>query len=112
MGECFVSSKDIAMLRIGQTARFQIEAFDYNYFGMATGQVFSIANDVILIDKTPVFKVMCRLNETRLKLSNGYTGEIKKGMGFRVRFKTAKRTLWQLLYGNLKNWFDPAQGPV
>ncbi len=112
MGECFVSSKDIGMLRIGQAARFQIEAFDYNYFGVATGQVFSIGNDVVLIDKTPVFKVMCRLNETMLKLSNGYAGEIKKGMGFRARFKTTKRTLWQLLYDNLKNWFDPTQGPV
>jgi membrane fusion protein, peptide pheromone/bacteriocin exporter len=55
---------------------------------------------------------MCRLNETSLKLSNGYTGEIKKGMGFRARFITTKRTLWQLLYDNLKNWFDPTQGPV
>ena len=100
------------MLRKGQKARFQIEALDYNYFGMATGQVFSIANDVILVDRTPVFKVMCRLNETSLKLSNGYAGEIKKGMGFRARFKTTKRTLWQLLYDNLKNWFDPIQGPV
>jgi membrane fusion protein, peptide pheromone/bacteriocin exporter len=112
MGECFVTSKDIGMLKTGQKVRFQIEAFDYNYFGMATGQVFSIADDIILIDKTPVFKVMCRLNETSLKLSNGYTGEIKKGMGFRARFITTKRTLWQLLYDNLKNWFDPTQGPV
>ena len=112
MAECFVSSKDIGMLRIGQTARFQIEAFDYNYFGMATGHIFSIANDITLMDKTPVFKVMCRLNETSLRLSNGYAGEIKKGMGFRVRFKTSKRTLWQLLYDNVKNWFDPTPVPV
>ncbi len=112
MGECFVTSKDIGMLRKGQKARFQIEAYDYNYFGMATGQVFSIANDVILVDRTPVFKVMCSLNETSLKLSNGYAGEIKKGMAFRARFIITKRTLWQLLYDNLKNWFDPMQGPV
>ena len=112
LGECYVSAKDIGMIKVGQTAKFQIEAFDYNYFGMATGQVFSIANDVILIDRIPVFKVMCRLNETSLKLSNGFTGVIKKGMGFRARFKITKRTLWQLLYDNLKNWFDPTQGPV
>jgi len=104
MGECFISSKDIGLLKKDQPARFQIDAFNYNYFGAATGNITSIDNDFIMMDKIPVYKVKCRLNEKMLKLSNGYTGELKKGMRFQVRFITCNRTLWQLLYDTVEDW--------
>jgi multidrug efflux pump subunit AcrA (membrane-fusion protein) len=112
MGECYVSSKDIGMLKTGQTARFQIDAFNYNYFGAATGNIFSIDNDFILMDKTPVYKVKCRLNESMLRLSNGYAGELKKGMSFQARFITCHRTLWQLLFDTVENWLNPVHPPI
>jgi membrane fusion protein, peptide pheromone/bacteriocin exporter len=112
MAECYVPSKDIGLLKNGQAARFLIDAYNYNYFGAATGFIFSIDNDFILLDKIPVYKVKCRLNESRLKLSNGFSGDIKKGMSFRVRFITCRRTIWQLLYDNLNDWMDPSQRPV
>jgi len=108
IGECYVLNKDIGMLITGQPVRFQIDALNYNYFGMATGKIFSIENDFILLDKTPVFKVRCQLNEKELKLYNGYRGELKKGMHFQARFITCNRSLWQLLYDRLDDWFNPA----
>jgi multidrug efflux pump subunit AcrA (membrane-fusion protein) len=104
MGECYVSSRDIGMLKRNLPARFQVEAFNYNYFGVATGNIFSIDNDFILMDKTPVYRVRCLLNQRELSLSNGYAGELKKGMGFQARFVTCKRTLWQLLYDTVEDW--------
>jgi len=111
IGECYVFSKDIGLLKTGQTVRFHLDAFNYNYFGSVTGNIYSIDNDVILLDKTPVFKVSCRLTDTKLKLSNGYSGEIKKGMSFQARFITCNRSLWQLLFDGLDDWLNPANSP-
>jgi multidrug resistance efflux pump len=112
IGECYVSSKDIGLLKTGQLVRFQVDAFNYNYFGSGTGNICSIDNDYILVDKTPVFKVKCTLNERGLKLFNGYTGELKKGMGFQARFAICNRSLWQLLYDGLDDWLNPGAQPA
>jgi hypothetical protein len=107
MGECYVLSKDVGLLKTGQAARLQIDAFNYNYFGVLTGKIYSIDNDFILLNKTPVFKVRCELDDRMLKLSNGYSGEVKKGLGFQARFIICKRSLWQLLYDGLDDWLNP-----
>jgi HlyD family secretion protein len=109
IGECYVLSKDIVFIKKGQTVRLQIDAFNYNYFGVVTGSIFSIDDDFILVDKNPVLKVKCRLNVKELKLPNGYIGEIKKGMRFRARCITCNRTLWQLLYDGLCDWLDTSR---
>jgi HlyD family secretion protein len=109
IGECYVSSKDIGMLKTGQLVRFQVDAFNYTYFGEATGNIYAIDKDFTVLDKTPVFKIKCRINERVLKLSNGYSGELKKGMNFRARFYTCNRTLWQLLYDGLDDWLNPTR---
>ena len=108
IGDCYVLSKDIGLLKTGQPAKFRIDALNYNYFGLVSGNIFSIDNDFVLLDKLPVFKVRCRLNQSRLKLSNGFTGVLKKGMSFQVRFITCKRSLWQLLYDSVDDWLNPA----
>jgi membrane fusion protein, peptide pheromone/bacteriocin exporter len=107
IGECYVSSGDIGLLKVGQQVRFQIESLDYNYFGGATGNISSIGNDYILLDHVPVFRVRCRLNEKMLTLSNGFPGILKKGMSFRAGFITCNRSLWQLMYDGLNDWLNP-----
>jgi hypothetical protein len=50
IGECYVKSKDIGLLKIGQTVRYQIDAFDYNYFGVLTGKIIAVDNDFSVIN--------------------------------------------------------------
>jgi hypothetical protein len=107
-----VLPKNIGFLQKGQMVRLQIDAFDYNYFGMITGRIYLIDDDLLLLDKKPVYKVTCLLNEKILKLSNGYIGELKKGMSFQARFVICKRNLWQLLYDGLSDWLDPSLRPT
>jgi multidrug resistance efflux pump len=109
LGECYVATKDIGMLRPGLPARFQIDAFDYNYFGVVTGSIISIDNDFILIDKTPAYRVRCRMDQKKLVLSKGFHGDLKKGMRFQARFITGKRSLWQLLYDTIDDWLNPTR---
>jgi membrane fusion protein, peptide pheromone/bacteriocin exporter len=107
VGECYVSSKDMGLLHTGQPARFQFEAFDYNYFGVMTGKITRIDNDFILLDNKPVFKVSCSFDSLRLRLRNGFAGEVKKGLGFQAGFVVTRRSLWQLLFDHLDDWLNP-----
>jgi HlyD family secretion protein len=107
IGECYVPTRDIGLLKVGQPVRYQMEAFDYNYFGVLTGKVATIDNDFTVINNTPVFKVRCSFDSTQLHLKNGFTGTLKKGLNFQARFIVARRSLWQLLYDNLDDWLNP-----
>lgn len=107
IGECYVSTRELGLLNINQPVRFQIDAFDYNYFGILTGKIISIDNDFTIVDNKPVFKVRCSFDTTQLHLKNGYKGELKKGLSFQARFIVAERTLWQLLFDKIDDWLNP-----
>lgn len=109
LGECYLSTKDIGLLQIGQSARFQVDAFDYNYFGILTGKVIAIENDFSIMDNKPAFKVQCRFDNQQLFLKNGFKGHLKKGLSFQARFIVTERTLWQLLFDKVDDWFNPAK---
>lgn len=108
VAECYVPSKDIGLIREGQSTQFQIDAFDYNYFGIVTGNVISIDKDFTIVDNKPVFKVRCLFDSTQMRLKNGYTAELGKGLTFQARFIVARRNLWQLLWDKIDNWLNPA----
>ena len=107
IGECYVQTKDIGLLKKGQVARYQLEAFNYNYFGVLTGRIISIDNDFTAIDNKPVFKIRCSFDNDQLYLKNGYTGQLKKGLGFQASFVVTRRSLWQLLFDKLDDWLNP-----
>jgi HlyD family secretion protein len=111
IGECYVPTRDIGLLKVGQPVRYQMEAFDYNYFGVLTGKIATIDNDFTVINNTPVFKVRCSFDSTQLHLKNGFTGKLKKGLNFQARFIVARRSLWQLLYDKMDDWLNPNSPP-
>ena len=59
IGECFISTKDIGQLKIGQRAKLELDAFRDKYFGSLDACIYSIDNDFIVMDKMAVFKVKC-----------------------------------------------------
>lgn len=103
----YVKPSDIGLIRKGQEARFQIDAFNYNQWGMLMGKVIDISDDIIMQNQTPYFKVKCQLNKSYLQLKNGYKGQVKKGMTFNANFTVAKRSLYQLLYDKVDDWLNP-----
>jgi membrane fusion protein, peptide pheromone/bacteriocin exporter len=105
--ECYVSPYDIGLLKPNMKTNFQIDAFNYNEWGLVSGNIVDIAKDFVLVQEKPVFKVKCRLDKTTLKLKNGYTAQLKKGMTLRARFVVTKRSLYQLLYDKVDDWLNP-----
>jgi membrane fusion protein, peptide pheromone/bacteriocin exporter len=104
---CFIKPSDIGLIKKGQHVRFQIDAFNYNQWGMLTGKVVDISDDIFVQDKTTYFKVKCKFDKNYLQLKNGYKGHIKKGMSFNANFTVTQRSLFQLLYDKVDDWINP-----
>jgi multidrug resistance efflux pump len=107
IAEAYIPSKDIGMIRIGTKVRMQVDAFDYNTWGMLTGKVQSISSDIYTDSDQPYFKVRCKLDKNALSLRNGYRSFVKKGMTLQARFQITRRSLFQLLYDQTDDWLNP-----
>ncbi|HMF72567.1 MAG TPA: HlyD family secretion protein [Flavitalea sp.] len=107
IAECFVESRNIGFLRHGLPVTFQIDAFDYNYFGTVTGKILSIDNDYTILDNKPAYKVRCLFDKRQLSLKNGYSGHLKKGFTLQARFVIARRSVSQLLFDKIDDWLNP-----
>ncbi|MDR2293378.1 MAG: HlyD family secretion protein [Prevotellaceae bacterium] len=107
LAECYVSPVDIGYIKEKQQVAFQLDAFNYNQWGLAHGRITEISKDVVLVNDQPVFRVRCSLDTKFLQLKNGYKGSLKKGMTLTGRFYLTERSLWQLLFDKVDNWINP-----
>jgi HlyD family secretion protein len=109
--EVHVTPRDIGLVRVGQTARLQIDAYPYTQWGTLDGIVTAISGDLVGAagpgGSAALFKVLVRPAATHLALPNGARGELKKGLTLSARFLVARRSLFQLLYDDVSAWLDP-----
>ena len=105
--ECYVKPSDMGLLKLNQQALFQMDALNYREWGLAKGIVVDIAKDFSLVNEQPFFRVKCRLETPMLKLQNGYKVRLQKGMTLQARFVVIRRTLAQLLFDKVDDWFNP-----
>ncbi len=107
IAELLVPPRDVGYLKEEMLVLFQVDAYNYNQWGLATGSIIDISNEIHVFNNTPYFKVRCSLNQEELSLKNGYKGRLKKGFTTTARFKVTKRTLAQLLIDKTDNWLNP-----
>ncbi|MDE5420195.1 HlyD family efflux transporter periplasmic adaptor subunit [Labilibaculum sp. DW002] len=105
--ECYLSPSDIGYIRKEMSVNFQMDAFNYNQWGLGNGRVIEISPDIFQIENNAYFKVRCSIDQKHLKLKNGYEGNLTKGMSLTARFQVTERTLFQLLYDNVDDWLNP-----
>lgn len=86
-----------------------MDAYNYNQWGLLEGKVIQIDKNLTVNQQTgeSFFRVLCSMDKTFLQLKNGYKGKIEKGMTLTTRFHLIDRTLWQLLFDHVDNWFNP-----
>ena len=109
IAEFYISPADIGLINPEQRVVFQIDAYNYNQWGLADGQIMEISKDIEIVENKPVFKIRCLINQDHLKLKNGVIGKIKKGMTLNAHFILAKRSLFDLLYDNVDDWLNPSR---
>lgn len=105
--ECYISSSDIGYIKNDQEIVFQLDAFNYNQWGLAHGKVKEISKDISVVNERAVFRVRCSIEEQYLQLKNGFKGHFRKGMTLTGRFYLTERSLWQLLFDKVDNWMNP-----
>lgn len=107
VAEIHIDPGDIGLLHEGMAVRLQVDAFNYNQWGIVTGKVTSLSNDVITRDDWPSYRALCAIDQSHLQLSNGAKGYLKKGMSLQARFIVSRRSLLQLLYDKVDDWINP-----
>ena len=105
--ECYVTPSELGFLRLNDVVNFQIDAFPHHQWGLASGKILHINYDLTVVRNTPMFKVICSLNETSLFLSTNICGNLRKGMTLAARFSLAKRTLFQLMFDEIDDLHQP-----
>jgi HlyD family secretion protein len=105
---CFVKPAEIGLIHENQKVKIQVDAFNYNEWGMLQGDIIDISDDMIVEDGTVAyFRVRCKPERTFLSLKNGYKAEIKKGMSLNTRILVIRRSLYHLLFDKADKWFNP-----
>lgn len=105
--ECYIAPSGIGYIKEGQEVLFQLDAFNYNQWGLAHGKVKDISTDISMINENAVIRVRCSIDEEYLQLKNGFKGQLKKGMTLTGRFYLTERSLWHLLFDKFDNWLNP-----
>lgn len=105
---CSVKPSDIGHIRVGQPVKMQVEAFNYMEWGMLTGKVEELSNDILYTpDNQLYFRVKCSLDKDYLTLKNGCKSYVKKGMTVNARMIVTRRSLYNLLFDKVDSWFNP-----
>ena len=105
---CFVNPADIGLIHENQKVKIQVDAFNYNEWGMLQGDIIDISDDMIIENGSEAyFRVKCKPEKTFLSLKNGMKAEIKKGMSLNTRIVVIQRSLFNLLFDKADKWFNP-----
>ncbi len=107
LAECYVTPKDIGLIKKNMEVKLQIDAFNYNQWGLVVAKVIEVSEDINIQEQQSFFKVRCELQQKSLFLKSGYEGKLKKGMTLTGRFIVTERTLFQLLYDKVDDWLNP-----
>ena len=105
--ESTVSPNDIGLIHKNQKVKFQIDAFNYNQWGLLEGNVIDIDHNITIQGDQAFFKVRCSLNSTEMKLKSGNKTKVSKGMTLTSRYVITRRSLFDLLFDKMDDWLNP-----
>ncbi len=105
--ESSVSPSDIGLIHKNQKVKFQIDAFNYNQWGLLEGKVIDIDHNITIQGEQAFFKVRSVLNKTELQLKSGYKTKVSKGMTLTTRYILTSRSLFDLLFDKMDDWLNP-----
>ncbi len=107
--ESTISPNDIGLIKKNQVVKFQIDAFNYNQWGLLEGKVIDVDRNITIQGEQAFFKVRCALNSMEMKLQSGYKTKVSKGMTLTSRYIITRRSLFDLLFDKMDDWLNPKQ---
>ncbi|MBK7107396.1 MAG: HlyD family efflux transporter periplasmic adaptor subunit [Ignavibacteriae bacterium] len=107
VAEIYISPKDIGFVRQGQDINIQMDAYNYREWGLLKGKVIVVSDDVVILNNSYFFKVICKTSQNFLELNYNLKGNLKKGMTFTANFLHNKRSLYNLLFDKIDDFVNP-----
>ncbi|MCV9932285.1 HlyD family secretion protein [Flavobacterium sp. LS1R47] len=107
--ESNVSPNDIGLIKKSQKVKFQLDAFNYNQWGLLEGKVIDIDRNITMQGEQAFFKVRSALDSTTMQLQSGYKTNVSKGMTLTTRYIITRRSLFDLLFDKVDDWLNPKQ---
>ena len=107
--ESTVLPNDIGLIKPNQKVKFQLDAFNYNQWGLLTGKVIDIDKNITLQENQAFFLFRFALDSKELKLKSGYKTQVSKGMTLTTRYIITRRSLFDLLFDKVDDWLNPKQ---
>ncbi len=105
---CYVRPSDIGLIRPDQKVRIQVDAFNYNEWGLLDATIMDVSDDMITVSGSEAcFRVRCLPLTESLCRKGGIRAEIKKGMSFNARIIVTRRTLLRLMLDKTDDWLNP-----
>jgi HlyD family secretion protein len=103
-----VPNADLAFVRVGQTAKVSVQAYDRNKYGTIDATVKTISRDATEIKtpgETPKFPVTLQLARQTI-VHEGKQYELQPGMAVRADLKLDRRSILELLVSQFTNGAD------
>jgi membrane fusion protein, peptide pheromone/bacteriocin exporter len=108
VANCFIKPGDIGLIKEGQLVLLQVDAFNYNEWGLIHAKIEDISDDIITDDvSNAFFRIICVPEKTTLSLKNGIAASLKKGMSLNARIIINRRSLFNLLFDKIDKWINP-----
>lgn len=107
--ESTVTPNDIGLIQKNQKVKFQLDAFNYNQWGLLEGKVIDIDRNITIQGEQGFFRVRSALKSTTMQLQSGYKAQISKGMTLTTRYMISRRSLYDLLFDKVDDWLNPKQ---
>jgi uncharacterized protein YcfL len=107
--ETNISPSDIGIIYKNQKVKFQLDAFNYNLWGLLEGKVIDIDRNITMQEDQTFFKVRCSLNTPEMRLNSGYKTNVSKGMTLTTRYIITRRSLYYILFDKVDDWLNPKQ---
>ena len=105
---CFVNPADIGFIRKEQSVKIQVDALNYNEWGLLNASIFEISDDMIVGNESSAyFRIKCKPERSYLTLKNGIQADLKKGMSVNARIIVTRRSLFNLLFDKADRWLNP-----
>ena len=107
IAECDIKAGDIGLIRENIPVSFQIDSYDHNQWGMASGKILDVSRHAVMKQEQVIFRIRCSINETHLSLPSGQKGLLRNGQSLTAHIQLKERSLFELLSDQWHDLLDP-----
>jgi multidrug efflux pump subunit AcrA (membrane-fusion protein) len=101
--ELYVSSEEMANVRLGMPVKLKLEAYDFQKYGTLDGTVDFISPDSAVVEGRPGAVYLVRVTVDGDTVGRGgLTGQVKLGMAGQAEIVTGEESVLKLLFNKIR----------